>query len=265
MAPACGIGTPTTFQGIGFILDASFALGVSLPLTVEQVDNSGFTSGDLFPVGCHPQIWVATDAVGNSDTCAFEVCVEEYPFPKQSLSCNNLVNISLEGENCDEIVGADDILEGGPYGCYDTRYHVELFFDEALTQPVNNNPENNLLNASNLGQMLWAKVVDDSSGNTCWGKIFVEDKIPPVINCGDIVVPCDFDIDNFTIGDIIPAGPLMTVNTINAGGNAGAVGGQVFFDVTNLGANDLNVVELGMNISAATDVNIFYDRWYLCR
>ena len=258
-----------TFGGPPFVDPVTFASGgfgfIHWPLVLTgfteigilQTDGTGLTSGDAFPIGCTQQTYIAEDNQGNTSECSFEICVEEYPFPKQSLACNDLVNISLEGENCDEIVGADDILEGGPYGCYETRYHVELFFDEDLTQPVNNNPENNLLNASNLGQTLWAKVVDDSSGNTCWGKIFVEDKIPPVINCGDIVVPCDFDIDDFTIGDIIPAGPIMTLNTINAGGNAGAVGGQVFFDVTNLGANDLNVVELGMNISAATDVNIF--------
>lgn len=35
-----------------------------------------------------------------------------------------------------------------------------------------------------------AKLIDGCGGNSCWSTILVEDKIPPVTFCRDIILPC---------------------------------------------------------------------------
>ena len=77
------------------------------------------TSGDFYPIGTYTYEWEAEDGCGNVSTCDYTFVIEEYPFAVQSLACNqNGVQISLDPD-CQAVVGADDILEGGPYGCYD--------------------------------------------------------------------------------------------------------------------------------------------------
>lgn len=46
---------------------------------VTQTDNSGFTSGDIFPVGITTQSYMVIDSSGNSDVCSFTVEVFAYP------------------------------------------------------------------------------------------------------------------------------------------------------------------------------------------
>ena len=49
---------------------------------LEKVDTTGLTSGDRFPVGLTTLIWVATDTVGNFDTCEIKVLVEDLQKPE---------------------------------------------------------------------------------------------------------------------------------------------------------------------------------------
>ena len=42
------------------------------------------------------------------------------------------------------------------------------------------------------------KVMDLLTGQSCWGTIIVEDKLPPVIVCRDITVPCTQDLSLLT-------------------------------------------------------------------
>ncbi len=65
------------------------------------------------------------DVAGNVGTCEFNIEVLEYANPTTKLTCNDNVQISLD-EDCVTEVGADDVLEGGPYGCYDD-YVVTIY------------------------------------------------------------------------------------------------------------------------------------------
>jgi gliding motility-associated-like protein len=47
--------------------------------TMAQTDGTGFTSGDLFPIGITNQTYLVTDSSGNTATCTFTVHVLEYP------------------------------------------------------------------------------------------------------------------------------------------------------------------------------------------
>jgi hypothetical protein len=151
---------------------------------VMQTDNSGFTSGDFFPIGSYDLEYTATDNFGNTSTCEISLNVLEFPNPTPSLSCNDLVQISLD-QNGEAIVGADDILEGGPYGCYDD-YIVDVLNSFGFSI-------GNEVDCDNIGTTWGVMVTDPETGNKCWGEIVVEDKLAPVINCVDYTISCTED------------------------------------------------------------------------
>ena len=202
--PNAQIGFPTPPHVMLKLYGNNIVVGAGLPL--EPDPGNQFESGDAFPIGGpYCLLYTVFDEAGNSNTCEFCVTVEEFDDPTGALTCNDHVNISLD-ENCESLVSADDILEGGQYGCYD-NYEVNLFYDANLTQPVPSSP---LITSQNVGQTLWVQVVDPNSsqGNSCWGTIFVEDKIIPALECSAYEVACfqpttpgegdDFDAAEYT-------------------------------------------------------------------
>jgi hypothetical protein len=122
---------------------------------------------------------------GLTASCCFNVIVNEYPTPIFELACNDNVQISLDS-TCTAIIFADMILEGGPYHCYDD-YIVEV--DKSA--PYGNGPWSpGVLGPDDVGKTYVVRVTDPETGNSCWGTISVEDKIPPVIDCNDFSVIC---------------------------------------------------------------------------
>lgn len=53
-------------------------------VSVAQTDGTGYSSGDTFPVGITTLIYTATDDVGNTETCSFDI--EVYPTPEITFS-----------------------------------------------------------------------------------------------------------------------------------------------------------------------------------
>lgn len=103
-----------------------------------------------------------------------------FPQPPLALNCNNKGNVSLGIDGTAEIT-ADDILEGN-YGCYD-QYQV------VITGKLSN-----IVNCWDVGKTFEVKVIDPITGNSCWGKILVEDKLAPTfITCEDVTVSCNND------------------------------------------------------------------------
>ena len=131
---------------------------------------AGLPSGAAFPIGTTTQIY---ELLGQ--TCTFDITVIEFPNPVSSLTCNNHVQVSLDN-TCSATIGADMILEGGPYSCYD-NYTVSI------------DGGGNTLDASHIGQTLQVTITGPN-GNSCWGTISVEDKIAPVLECRDVVIGC---------------------------------------------------------------------------
>ncbi|MBK6903231.1 MAG: T9SS type A sorting domain-containing protein [Saprospirales bacterium] len=183
-----------TLAGMSTVNPISFAAGgfgtlhwplevfyLAESVTLMQIDNSGYTSGDAFPIGTTIQEWKATDGGGNMSFCEFSVTVLEYPNPNQTLACNDNVQISVDEDGCSE-VGADAILEGGPYGCYDD-YIVEVLNQFGF-------PIGNTVCCDMVGQVRTVRVTDPDTGNKCWGSIMIKDKLPPVIECNDINISC---------------------------------------------------------------------------
>ncbi|RMD72875.1 MAG: HYR domain-containing protein, partial [Bacteroidetes bacterium] len=153
--------------------------------TLEQV--AGLPPGSAFPIGTTTVTYTSTDVAGNVTTCSFDIVVNEFPNAVTQLNCNDQVQISLD-ENCQAVIGADDILEGGPYGCYDDYIVMVL---DATQAPL---PSGNVVDGSFIGSTWTVKVVDPETGNSCWGAITVEDKLAPTIECQDATINCNAEI-----------------------------------------------------------------------
>ncbi|MEM6966745.1 MAG: HYR domain-containing protein [Bacteroidota bacterium] len=232
--PFGGTFNPRVFNG-------GVAYSVNLDPVITQT--SGLPSGSTFPIGTTTISFTATDAAGNTDNCTFDVTVNEFVPSSNVITCNSLVNVSLD-ENCQAVVGADQILEGNDYGCYDD---FQVVFDDG---PLEGQPV--ILGPGNVNQLINVRVINPS-GNPCWGTILVEDKIPPVLTCYDLELACDEPLPTE------PA-PATTANgivpTLTDGGNGGAVGGTVYFTLTNNTLFDIDIAAQ-MNITQATLVDVY--------
>ncbi|MCK6692177.1 MAG: hypothetical protein L6Q97_08760, partial [Thermoanaerobaculia bacterium] len=98
-----------------------------------------------------------------------------------ALTCNDLVQVSLD-QNCQAVVTPDMILEG-TYFCFDD-YTVTV---TGLSGVPN---YGNTVSGANIGQTLKVTVKHLVSGNTCWGRIYVEDKLAPVLECSPVTISC---------------------------------------------------------------------------
>jgi hypothetical protein len=150
------------------------------------VQTSGLASGNAFPIGSTTNCFIATDDLGITATCCFTVTVQEFPNPNQSLSCNGLATLPLD-QNCQGVLTAGAVLEGGPYGCYE-NYVVDL----DKTVPYGNGPWVPAeVDLGELGKTYQYRVTDPVTGNRCWGDLKVVDELPPVVTCADISVDCN--------------------------------------------------------------------------
>ncbi|MBK6903103.1 MAG: HYR domain-containing protein [Saprospirales bacterium] len=75
----CGFPEPTDLRSINCVRRHFYAKvsgNSTLPLTLEQTDSSGLSSGSVFPGGTTLQEYTATDASGNTAICSFLVTVD---------------------------------------------------------------------------------------------------------------------------------------------------------------------------------------------
>ncbi|MCW5921832.1 MAG: HYR domain-containing protein [Saprospiraceae bacterium] len=221
-------GTPNVFPDFIFSGRVNYSFAVD-PLSLI----AGLPSGSEFPIGTTTNIWKATDLAGNMSTCSFTVTVNEFPNPITSLVCNDWVNVSLDA-SCTMTLNADQILEGGPYGCYND-YIVQL----DKVPPFGNGPwVPGVLGPQDIGKTYAVRVVDPETGNSCWGNLLVEDKLAPVLVCTNKTVACNSDLN--------PAAPSVP---ITASGSA------------NFSILDATTTTTNINIPASatiTDVNVVF-------
>jgi hypothetical protein len=155
--------------------------------TNGAVQIGGLPPGAEFPIGSTINIYKATDAAGNTALCSFKVTVAEYSSPIVTLVCNDLIFIAL-GPDCSIAVTADQVLEGGPYGCY-ADYVVEI----DKTPPYGNGPwVPAVLSAADVGKSYAVRVTDPATGNKCTGNLQVQDNLPPDLDCTPVILPGNY-------------------------------------------------------------------------
>ncbi len=122
------------------------------------------------------------------------------------LSCNDNVQVSL-GLNCTAEILPDMVATALDLTCPGGTKSVQV-------RTTNNEliPTSPLVDITHLNQELIVSVIDDFSGNSCWGSIIVKDKTGPNINCHDIVVDCS---ENLSPNNPIIGYPDVRDNCLN--------------------------------------------------
>ncbi|MEQ1746728.1 MAG: HYR domain-containing protein [Saprospiraceae bacterium] len=156
--------------------------------TPPVVQVQGLASGEKFPVGTTVNIFKATDSAGNTTTASFSVTVNQFATPTNSLLCAGTLNVSL-GHDCAKVLGANDILLGGPYRCFNSyTVHIDRI------PPYNDGPwVPATLSSSDLGKTYGVRVSDPVNNNFCLSNVLVEDKLAPVLTANTANLPCNFN------------------------------------------------------------------------
>ncbi|MDX1684040.1 MAG: cohesin domain-containing protein [Saprospiraceae bacterium] len=172
--------------------------------TEQEIEIIGPRPWEYVPIGDTSVCMFTVFPSGDSVICKFDVTVDEYPNPITALACNDDIQLSLD-ETCMATVGADMVLEGGPHGCYDD-YIVTVEDDRGNRMDMDNDPSNGTqLGWPHIGRCFQVTVFDPETGNSCWGNICVEDKLPPVvIECANDTVDCETNTNPLCAGGGIP-------------------------------------------------------------
>lgn len=195
----CGISEPQTLASQGYPGYATVMLVEGYETSYVLIPmNGSLELGDDAPGGVTQVNYIAVDASGNEAVIDFTVTVNLFDGAISAIVCNDEIQVSLD-DNCEAIVTADLILEGGPYGCFD-GYTVEV-------EDMNGVSYGNVMTAENIGQELIVRVTGPNN-NSCWGKLIVEDKNPAPLECMDISTTCT--------GDIFPGSPISDLVTFPA-------------------------------------------------
>ncbi|MBK6901257.1 MAG: HYR domain-containing protein [Saprospirales bacterium] len=110
-----------------------------------------------------------------------------------TLTCKS-VQVSLNLQ-CEGLIEPLTLLAGNPGpGCLDDLI-VQLFDEDG-----NLIPGSPIITGDYIDQTLTGMVLDTVSGNSCWGEILVEDKLPPTISCGSVSVTCFDETDPASAG-----------------------------------------------------------------
>lgn len=141
-----------------------------------------------------------TDQQGLTATGDIKVAIHQ----PSMIVCNDQVIIS-PGPQGEITILPQTVLQGA----YD--------FDFYAVEVYSNTGQNlgNMLDCSFVGQTLVYRVFDICNGNSCWGTLKVEDKIPPTISCPDVLYSCaieDFSPDYLQSLGVPNAFPTVTDN-----------------------------------------------------
>ncbi|MFL0352443.1 HYR domain-containing protein, partial [Xanthomarina sp. GH4-25] len=131
--------------------------------TVTQTDATGFTSGDIFPIGTTTIEYTATDGNGNNTVCSFNVTVTDNEVP--TIICPTDITVNADA-NCE----ATTVTLGAPTTS-DNCGVASVTNDLSLPLSVG------------IHTITWT--VTDTAGltATCTQQVTVEDVTPPVITC----------------------------------------------------------------------------------
>ncbi len=106
----------------------------------------------------------------------------------QAVICNARIQVSLDAD-CQAVLSPDLLLEGNN-NCTE-GYTVEILSGTRAGTDT--------LDHTYLGQTV-SVMVTSPNGNSCWGDVIVEDKLPPILTCRDTFVYCNQSFDPNILG-----------------------------------------------------------------
>jgi hypothetical protein len=145
----------------------------------------------------------------------------ETPF---QMACNDHIQVSLD-EACSAVLEPDMLLEGpvASGGGYDIKVFTEK----------NQTPHANLFNAADIGKTFQFQIFNPC-GNSCWGRVTIEDKLPPEMFCRHDSLRCNDPLGPYERGFPFPMGATIAEE---------------------LGDKSFRVI----NWDACTDVTLYYE------
>lgn len=245
-APFCNVNSPQSFAAAGYAGQALIMnlTGQEKDVIVRQTGDMTYSLGDAFPIGVTTLEYEAVDASGNVSPCNFSVTVNEFQNPVGSLTCNDQVNVSLD-LNCRDTIHPDQVLEGDMYGCFN-NYTVQIEDDFGRTF-------GNVVDASMINMNLKVRVLGPN-GNSCWGRLLIEDKGATGLVCDTVYTTCTGDLTpgsdiarrvtflaDVSIGSISDGAPSSTTFEVDVFGLVGALTRDVnvVFDIDHDNVSDL--------------------------
>ena len=171
-ASECGV-------NFSFIESASDNCGID-PI-VTQI--SGPVLGEYLTYADSPYSYEfsATDASGNVTTCSFEIELLEYVPSSGTLSCNDLLNISMD-QNCEALITAEMLLVGLDYAC-PGNYIISSTSGGTSVSASYGSGNSLLFTADESGGTFDVMITDPITGISCWSTVVLEDKIDPSLSC----------------------------------------------------------------------------------
>ncbi|MBK7694840.1 MAG: T9SS type A sorting domain-containing protein [Saprospiraceae bacterium] len=117
------------------------------------------------------------------------------------LACNDLVQVSLD-EFCWATLSPDMLLEdmqGAP-----SDYYIEVSYKGVVQSDI-------IFDASDINKFYDYKIWHIPSKNSCWGKVKIEDKLPPNLLCSNDTIRCGRSISPDSLGFPIVAPGLFFI------------------------------------------------------
>lgn len=134
-----------------------------------------------------------------------------------ALACNGNTQVSLD-ENCEAEITPAMILNADTTICPNGSFEVTVSYHGV---PIPTSP---VVTCDYKNLTLQVMIRDLNSGNRCWGDIHIEDKLPPIIECGNDTVYC-YQMPKYT-------GPMITDNCTKA-----AIISQIPYDELTMSMN----------------------------
>ncbi len=139
--------------------------------------------------------WQVEDCSGNTSTCQSNILVQLVPAP--DVACKD-INVSLD-EDCMVVLEPYMVYAGDTTnGFCNSAFSIELRDETGALVP------NNKMGRTHVGKTLYYTLILEQNGNKCWGKVLVEDKMPPRIDsCFDDTLFCyqPFDVSPPVVSD----------------------------------------------------------------
>lgn len=98
-----------------------------------------------------------------------------YPYRAVALACLGNINVTL-GHDCDILLTPSMLLSGADLSGF---YEMKIVDNNGKTMA-------NPLTYDVINQSVMVTVVEKCSGNSCWTQVHVEDKIKPIVDCGEV-------------------------------------------------------------------------------
>ena len=110
------------------------------------------------------------------------LCHTQFSYAQCPLTCKGMVNVSL-GTDGKALINIYNVMTNPPPACI-PNYQITLMDSKGKMIP-------NPLTCAYIGQLLMFSVKDITNGNSCWGNMIVEDKMPPLLLCTDVTLECN--------------------------------------------------------------------------